>query len=62
MPERAAFDRRKLGLTAAFRLFEQPEKLFSWWDWVANGLRRNKGLRIDHILVSAQLAALQPPA
>jgi exodeoxyribonuclease-3 len=46
-----------LGLQDAFRLFEQPEKSFSWWDYRAAGFRRNLGLRIDHILLSPQLAA-----
>ncbi len=45
-----------LGLKDAFRLFAQPEKVFSWWDYRMNGFRRNLGLRIDHILVSPALA------
>jgi exodeoxyribonuclease-3 len=44
-----------LGLVDAFRLFEQPEKSFSWWDYREMGFRRNRGLRIDHILVSPAL-------
>ena len=44
-----------LGLTDAFRLFEQPEKSFSWWDYRMLGYQKNRGLRIDHILVSASL-------
>lgn len=57
-PEREAF--RKLlglGLIDSFRLFEQPEKSFSWWDYRMMGFRRNHGLRIDHILLSEPLAA-----
>ena len=57
-PEREAF--RKLlglGLKDSFRLFEQPEKSFSWWDYRMMGFRRNHGLRIDHILLSGPLAA-----
>jgi exodeoxyribonuclease-3 len=46
-----------LGLADAFRLFEQPPKSWSWWDYRNLAFRRNQGLRIDHILVSA---ALQP--
>lgn len=58
-PERAAFVRmQELGLTDAFRLFEQPERLFSWWDYRQMGFRMNKGLRIDHILLSAPLVPL----
>ena len=45
-----------LGLTDAFRLFDQPEKSFSWWDYRAAAFRRNRGLRIDLILCSAPLA------
>ena len=57
-PERAAFAALEaLGLRDVFRKFEQPEKSFSWWDYRMNALRRNFGLRIDHILASAPLAA-----
>ena len=44
-----------LGLTDAFRMFEQPEKSYSWWDYRELAFRRNRGLRIDHILVSEAL-------
>ena len=44
-----------LGLTDAFRMFEQPEKSYSWWDYREMAFRRNRGLRIDHILVSDAL-------
>lgn len=55
--ERAAFDRFvNLGLSDAFRLFEQEPKSFSWWDYRQLGFRLNKGMRIDHILLSAPLA------
>jgi exodeoxyribonuclease-3 len=54
--ERAAFrGLLDLGLSDAFRLFEQEEGSFSWWDYRAAGFRRNLGLRIDHILVSPAL-------
>ncbi len=57
-PERAAFRRLlDLGLTDSFRLFEQPQKSFSWWDYRMLGFQKNRGLRIDHILLSAPLAA-----
>ena len=45
-----------LGLVDSFRLFEQPEKIYSWWDYRMLGFRRNAGLRIDHLLASAELA------
>ncbi len=54
--ERAAFQRLvALGLHDSFRLFDQPENTFSWWDYRMAGFRRNLGLRIDHILVSDSL-------
>ena len=57
-PERAAFRRLvELGLRDGFRLFDQPEDGFTWWDYRMNGFRRNLGLRIDHILLTADLAA-----
>lgn len=56
-PERAAFQRLiGLGLVDSFRLFDQPEKIFTWWDYRMMGFRRNDGLRIDHILLSGPLA------
>lgn len=56
-PERAAWRALlDLGLKDAFRLFEQPEKIYSWWDYRMMGFRRNAGLRIDQILVSEPLA------
>ncbi len=56
-PERAAFRALlDLGFTDAFRLFSQPERTFSWWDYRMMAFRRNAGLRIDQILLSAELA------
>lgn len=46
-----------LGLHDAFRLFEQPEKSWTWWDYRNLAFRKNQGLRIDHILVSEALKA-----
>ena len=55
-PERAAFRcLLELGLCDSFRNFEQAENSFSWWDYRMNAFRRNRGLRIDHILVSDAL-------
>ncbi len=54
--ERKAFqDLIGLGLYDSFRLFDQPPKTFSWWDYRMMGFRRNAGVRIDHILVSEAL-------
>lgn len=56
-PERAAFsDLLNLGLIDSFRLFEQPEKSYTWWDYRMMAFRLNLGLRIDHILLSNGLA------
>ena len=44
-----------LGLKDSFRLFRQPAGKFSWWDYRAEGFRRNRGLRIDLILLSEAL-------
>jgi len=46
----------QLGLVDSFRMFEQPEKSYSWWDYRMLGYQKNRGLRIDHILVSEPLA------
>lgn len=54
--ERQAFvDLLALGLTDSFRNFSEDEKAFSWWDYRAASFRRNRGLRIDHILLSEAL-------
>lgn len=56
-PEKAALRALlDVGLSDSFRLFEQPPKTFSWWDYRAAGFRRNAGLRIDHILASRAMA------
>ena len=44
-----------LGLHDSYRLLPYPPKSFSWWDYRDGGFRRNKGLRIDHILISSAL-------
>lgn len=56
-PEERAHFRQllDLGLIDAFRAFEQPPKSWSWWDYRNLAFRKNQGLRIDHILVSAAL-------
>jgi exodeoxyribonuclease-3 len=46
-----------LGLVDAFRLFEQPPKSWSWWDYRNLAFRKNQGLRIDLILVGEALRA-----
>ena len=46
-----------LGLHDSLRLFPQPPKTYSWWDYRDFGFRRNRGLRIDHILITNALKA-----
>jgi exodeoxyribonuclease-3 len=56
-PERVAL--RKVmdaGLADAFRLFAQPEKTFSWWDYRLRAFERGWGLRIDLALLAPALA------
>ncbi len=56
-PEKDAFrELINLGLVDSFRLFNQPEKLYTWWDYRMMAFRRNLGMRIDHILLSNDLA------
>jgi exodeoxyribonuclease-3 len=47
-----------IGLKDSFRLFDQPERSYSWWDYRMLAFRRKMGLRIDHILLSPPLAAV----
>ncbi|MBI5437546.1 MAG: exodeoxyribonuclease III [Nitrosomonadales bacterium] len=57
-PEREEFrNLLQLGMRDSFRLFEQADKSYSWWDYRMMAFRRNLGLRIDHILVSEPLVA-----
>jgi exodeoxyribonuclease-3 len=56
-PEKAALQRLiDLGFVDSFRLFEQPERSYTWWDYRMLAFRRKMGLRIDHILLSPELA------
>lgn len=57
--ERAAWQQLlDLGFSDAYRQFEQAPKSYSWWDYRQMGFRLNKGLRIDHILLSPALSAV----
>lgn len=57
LPERAAFTNLiQLELTDSLRIFDQGDRCFTWWDYRMNAFKRNLGLRIDHILLSAELA------
>ena len=56
-PERAALRTvLSTGVVDAFRLFEQPERLYSWWDYRLRAFERNWGLRIDLALLAPALA------
>ncbi len=56
--ERAALKNiTDLGFVDTFRLFDQEENTFSWWDYRAGGFPRNLGLRIDLILASTSMEA-----
>lgn len=55
--EREAFQQLlATGLVDSFRLFTQPPGTYTWWDYRMMSFRRNHGLRIDHILISAEMA------
>ncbi|MFM6993406.1 MAG: exodeoxyribonuclease III [Rhodoferax sp.] len=47
-----------LGLHDSYRLFAQEPKSYSWWDYRDFAFRRNRGLRIDHVLISNALKPL----
>ena len=56
-PERNALQKLKdTGFVDSFRLFEQEDNIFSWWDYRSGGFDKNMGLRIDLILLSSILA------
>jgi len=56
-PERKALKSiLDLGLVDTFRLFEQEERTWSWWDYRMNMFRRKLGLRIDLVLASRAMA------
>lgn len=58
-PEREAFQALlALGLVDVFRLHSSSDKHYTWWDYRMNAFKRNRGLRIDHILASEALGAL----
>ncbi|MGQ9724289.1 MAG: exodeoxyribonuclease III [Tepidimonas sp.] len=46
---------KDLGLYDALRLFPQPPKSFTWWDYRQLAFAKNRGMRIDHIFISDEL-------
>ena len=56
--ERAALrDVMAWGLVDGFRRHHDEPGHYTWWDYRLNAFRRNQGLRIDHMLITAPLAA-----
>jgi exodeoxyribonuclease-3 len=56
-PERDALAKMTaLGLTDVYRRFEQPDRVYSWYDYRQMAFRRKMGLRIDLVLASKALA------
>jgi exodeoxyribonuclease-3 len=45
-----------LGLTDAFRVFNQAPAQYTFWDYQGGAWAANKGIRIDHFLLSPALA------
>ncbi|MCG8325870.1 MAG: exodeoxyribonuclease III, partial [Thiotrichales bacterium] len=55
--ERAEFQRLiGQGLVDCFRALDTSAGAYSWWDYRAAAFRRDRGLRIDHILASRALS------
>lgn len=55
--EREAFTALlNLNLVDSYRLFPQSDNCYTWWDYRAHSFRRNRGLRIDHLLISTALS------
>lgn len=45
------------GVADAYRMCVEDAGMYSWWDYRAGSLRKDDGLRIDHVLVTPPLAA-----
>ena len=56
--ERGAFMRFiEAGLVDVYRRHHPEPDRYTWWDYRAGDFHRNVGMRIDHLLVSAPIAA-----
>ena len=56
-PEREAFaELLSHGLVDAYRLKHSEPGRFTWWDYRQGHFHKNMGMRIDHLLVTAQIA------
>lgn len=57
-PERDALAHlQDWGLSDAFRLLHQEDRLFTFWDYRAGDFHEHRGMRIDLVLVTKPLAA-----
>jgi exodeoxyribonuclease-3 len=57
-PERTAFARLcEWGLVDVYRRQHPEAGRYTWWDYRAGNFHKNYGMRIDHLLVSAPIAA-----
>jgi exodeoxyribonuclease-3 len=55
-PEHQALQRvLEFGLSDSFRLKHHEPKRFSWWDYRMGSFRRDRGLRIDYVFVTAPI-------
>jgi exodeoxyribonuclease-3 len=58
VPERDRFQALlALGLTDSWRHFHKEGGVFTWWDYRGDGFSQNRGLRIDHHLVTPDVLA-----
>jgi exodeoxyribonuclease-3 len=48
---------RRWGLEDAYRLHHKEPGRYTWWDYRAGMFHKNFGMRIDHLLVTAPVAA-----
>ncbi|NND65473.1 MAG: exodeoxyribonuclease III [Gammaproteobacteria bacterium] len=56
-PEHQALaELQSLDFNDSFRLFDQAEKTYSWWDYRLNAFKRKMGMRIDLILTNQALS------
>lgn len=44
-----------LGLVDSFRYLYPNKQEFTWWDYIGGAIWKNKGMRIDYILISKLL-------
>jgi len=58
-PEREWFQSLlEFGLSDAIRQLHPDQAMHSWWDYRMNAFRRHWGIRIDHLLVSSAMQAV----